>query len=175
MHGGLLSALRSNGRERAQSAQPHLRLSEDLMAAAAEPISGIAHRLFGKLSTGASIVFRDGEQHRQYAPAALHINYLDSPLPGIPASAREERSTPYQLHGVMVCRPEILKFHTIQVGYLLAALAREVEQVARHQSHPRSTRWMILNLREGAGKGLRMVNAEQARKHVARAVLLRLA
>jgi hypothetical protein len=120
------------------------------MAAAAEPISGIAHRLIGKLSTRAPIVFRDGEQHRQYDPAAPYINYLDSPLPGIPAPAREERSTPYQLHGVMVCRPEILKFHTIQVGYLLAALAREVEQVARHQSHPRSTRWMILNLTESA-------------------------
>src|SRR5687768_16708205 len=150
MHGGLLSALRSNGRERAQSAQPHLRLSEGLMAAAAEPISGIAHRLIGKLSTRVPMVFRDGEQHRQYDPAALYINYLDSPLPGIPASAREERSTPYQLHGVVVCRPEILKFHTIQVGYLLAALAHEVEQIARHQSHPRSTRWMILNLTESA-------------------------
>ena len=120
------------------------------MAAAAEPISGIAHRLIGKLSTRAPIVFRDGEQHRQYDPTAPYINYLDSPLPGIPAPAREERSTSYQLHGVMVCRPEILKFHTIQVGYLLAALAHEVEQIARHQSHPRSTRWMILNLTESA-------------------------
>ncbi|MDF2972069.1 MAG: hypothetical protein K0R61_2519 [Microvirga sp.] len=61
-------------------------LSEGLMAAAAEPISGIAHRLIGKLSTGAPIVFRDGEQHRQYDPAAPFINYLDSPLPGIPVS-----------------------------------------------------------------------------------------
>jgi hypothetical protein len=132
------------------SSATYASLSEGLMAAAAEPISGIAHRLIGKLSTRAPIVFRDGEQHRQYDPAAPFINYLDSPLPGIPAPAREERSTPYQLHGVMVCRPEILKFHTIQVGYLLAALAREVEQVARHQSHPRSTRWMILNLAESA-------------------------
>jgi hypothetical protein len=102
-------------------------LPKGLTASAAEPISGIAHRLIGRLSTRAPIVLRDGEQHRQYAPSALYINYLDSPLPGIPAPAREERSAPYQLHGVMVCRPEILKFHTIQVGYLLAALARDVE------------------------------------------------
>jgi hypothetical protein len=122
MHRRLPSAFRSKG-----SSATYASLSEGSIAAAADPISGIAHRLIGRLNTRAPMVFRDGEQHRQYAPAALHINYLDSPLPGIPASAREERSAPYQLHGVMVCRPEILKFHTIQVGYLLAALAREVE------------------------------------------------
>ena len=76
-------------------AQPPASLSEGLMAATAEPISGIAHRLIGKLSTREPIVFRDGEQHRQCDPAALYINYLDSPLPGIPAPTCEERSASY--------------------------------------------------------------------------------
>jgi hypothetical protein len=92
-----------------------------------QPISGIAHRLIGRLNAKAPIVFRNGEQDRQYGRAALYINDLDAPLPGIPAPTREERSASYQLHGVMVCRPEILKFHTIRVGYLLAASARELE------------------------------------------------
>ena len=110
-----------------KSSAAYASLSEGLITAAAEPISGTAHRLIDRLSTRAPIVFRKGEQHRQYASAALHINHLDAPLTGIPAPTREERSAPYQLHGVMVCRPEILKFLTIQVGYLLAASAREVE------------------------------------------------
>jgi hypothetical protein len=110
-----------------KSSATYASLYEGLIAAAADPIRGIAHRLIGWLRTQAPMVFRDGEQHRQYAPAALHIDYLDSPLPAIPAPTREERSAPYQLHGVLVCRPEILKFHTIKVGYLLAASAREVE------------------------------------------------
>jgi hypothetical protein len=110
-----------------KSSAAYASLSEGLILAAAEPISGIAHRLIGRLSTQAPIVFRNGEQHRQYASAALHINHLDAPLTGIPAPTCEERSASYQLHGVMVCRPEILKFHTIKIGYLLAASAREVE------------------------------------------------
>jgi hypothetical protein len=120
MHRRLPSAFRSKG-----SSATYASLSEGSIAAAADPISGIAHRLIGRLRTQA--VFRDGEQHRQHAPAALYINYLDSPLPGIPAPTREERSASYQLHGVMVCRPEIVKFHTIKIGYLFAASAREVE------------------------------------------------
>jgi hypothetical protein len=121
MHRRLPSAFRSKG-----SSATYASLLGSI-AAAADPISGIAHRLIGRVRTKAPIVFRNGEQHRQYAPAALYINYLESPLPRIPAPTREERSAPYQLHGVMVCRPEILKFHTIKVGYLLAASAREVE------------------------------------------------
>ena len=78
-------------------------------------------------NTLAPLVLRNREQDRQHAPAALHINHLDTPLPGIPAPRRKERSASDQPHGVMVCRPEILEFHTIGVSYLLAASARAME------------------------------------------------
>src|SRR5215203_1413088 len=43
---------------------------------------------------------------------------------------------PNQLHGVMVCRPKIVKFRTFRIRHLLAASACEMEMVARHQRHP---------------------------------------
>src|SRR6187551_3286746 len=85
-------------------------------------------------------MLRDREEDRHHAPAPLYIDHLDAPLPGIPAPRCKERRPPNQLHGVMVCRPKIVKFHTLRVGHLLAASACEMEMVARHRRHPAALR-----------------------------------
>ena len=67
-----------------------------------------------RLGTTAYVMFRNGEEDRQHAPALLYIDHLDAPFPGIPAPRGKERRPPNQLHGVTVCRPKIVKFHALR-------------------------------------------------------------